>query len=117
MVTIEVAIQQPYYASHTIMLHCNFKNAIIMSNFFNNGLRTPNIFERAKAYDNWNEGNFQPQEDGYGSISDKYNSYKKVYDQLSEKEKTLSFILPISRDMTALTMRSCPTFRQLQVTV
>ena len=31
-----------------------------MSNFFNNGLRTPNIFERAKAYDNWNEGNFQP---------------------------------------------------------
>ena len=65
-----------------------------MSNFFNNGLRTPNIFERAKAYDNWNEGNFQPQEDGYGSISDKYNSYKKVYDQLSEKEKTLSFKHP-----------------------
>ena len=21
----------------------------------------PNIFERARAYDNWNEGNFQPQ--------------------------------------------------------
>ena len=37
----------------------------------------PNIFERARAYDNWNEGNFQPQEDGYGSISDKYNSYKR----------------------------------------
>ena len=54
----------------------------------------PNIFERARAYDNWNEGNFQPQEDGYGSISDKYNSYKKVYDQLSEKEKTLSFKHP-----------------------
>lgn len=34
-----------------------------MSNFLNNGQRTPNIFERARACDNWNEGNFQPQED------------------------------------------------------
>ncbi len=48
-----------------------------MSNFLNNGQRTPNIFERARACDNWNEGNFQPQEDGYDSISDKYSSHKK----------------------------------------
>lgn len=65
-----------------------------MSNFYNNGQRMPNIFERARAYDNWNEGNFPPQEDGYGSISDKYNDYKKVYNQLTEKEKTLSFKHP-----------------------
>ena len=26
-----------------------------MSNFFNNGQRIPNIFERARACDNWNE--------------------------------------------------------------
>ena len=65
-----------------------------MSNFLNNGLRTPNIFERAKAYDNWNEGNFQPQEDGYGSISDKYNDYKEVYNQLTDEEKSLSYRYP-----------------------
>ena len=32
-----------------------------MSNFFNNGQRMPNIFERARAYDNWNEGYVQQQ--------------------------------------------------------
>ena len=62
-----------------------------MSNFYNNGQRMPNIFERARAYDNWNEGNFKPQEDGYGSISDKYNDYKKVYNQLTDEEKSLSY--------------------------
>jgi hypothetical protein len=40
---------------HTVILHCNFKNAVTMSTFFNKGQRTPNIFERARAYDNWNE--------------------------------------------------------------
>ena len=54
----------------------------------------PNIFERARAYDNWNEGNFQPQEDGYGSISDKYNDYKEVYNQLTDEEKSLSYRYP-----------------------
>lgn len=57
-------------------------------------MKRPSIFEIATAFDNWNEGNFKPQEDGYGSISDKYNSYKKVYNQLTEKEKTLSFKHP-----------------------
>ena len=61
-----------------------------MSNFLNNGQRTANIFERARACDNWNEGNFQPQEDGYESISDKYSSHKEVYNQLNDKEKKLS---------------------------
>ena len=55
-----------------------------MSNFFNNGQRMPNIFERASACDNWNEGNFQPQEDGY---EDKY--YK-----LTDDEKSLVFRHP-----------------------
>ena len=72
-----MVIQQPCRKGHTVILHCNFKNAIIMSNFYNNGQRMPNIFERARACDNWNEGNFQPQENGYSSISDKYNSYKR----------------------------------------
>ena len=65
-----------------------------MSNFLNNGQRTPNIFERARACDNWNEGNFQPQEDGYDSISDKYSSHKEVYNQLNDKEKKLSWKHP-----------------------
>ena len=65
-----------------------------MSTFFNKGQRMPNIFERARAYDNWNEGNFQPQEDGYGSISDKYNDYKEVYNQLTDEEKSLSYRYP-----------------------
>ena len=34
-----------------------------MASYFK-GQRTPNIFKRARACDNWNEGNFQPQEDG-----------------------------------------------------
>ena len=62
--------------------------------FYNNGQRMPNIFERARAYDNWNEENFQPQEDGYGSISDKYNDYKEVYNQLTDEEKSLSYRYP-----------------------
>ena len=64
-----------------------------MASYFK-GQRTPNIFERARAYDNWNEGNFPPQEDGYDPINDKYKDYKKVYNQLTEKEKTLSFKHP-----------------------
>jgi hypothetical protein len=49
------AIQQPCRKGHTVILHCNFKNAVTMSTFFNKGQRMPNIFERARAYDNWNE--------------------------------------------------------------
>ncbi len=52
-----------------------------MNNFFNNGQKTPNIFERARAHENGNEGNFQPQEDGY----------EKTYKTLSNDEK--SFVL------------------------
>ena len=64
-----------------------------MASYFK-GQRTPNIFERARACDNWNEGNFQPQEDGYDSISDKYSSHKEVYNQLNDKEKKLSWEHP-----------------------
>ena len=32
-----------------------------MGNFLNNGQRRPNIFERARACDNWNEGYVQQQ--------------------------------------------------------
>ena len=32
-----------------------------MSNFFNNGQRMPNIFERARAYEDGNEGYVQQQ--------------------------------------------------------
>ena len=66
-----------------------------MSNFFNNGQRMPNIFERARAFDNWNEGEFQPQEDGYDSINDKRDKYKKVYNQLNDEEKSLSYRHPL----------------------
>ena len=55
-----------------------------MSNFFNNGQRIPNIFERARAYDNWNEGDFQPQEDGY----------EDTYNTLSNDEKSFVFKHP-----------------------
>ncbi|MBO5787869.1 MAG: hypothetical protein J6R07_04260, partial [Bacteroidaceae bacterium] len=55
-----------------------------MSNFFNNGQRMPNIFERARAYDNWNEGNFPPQEDGY----------EETYKTLSNDEKSFVFKHP-----------------------
>ncbi len=55
-----------------------------MSNFFNNDQRMPNIFERARAYDNWNEGNFQPQEDGY----------KDKYYKLTDDEKSFVFRHP-----------------------
>ena len=61
---LKVANQQPCRKVCTVILHCNFKNAVTMSTFLNKGQRMPNIFERARAYDNWNEGNFQPQEDG-----------------------------------------------------
>ena len=56
-----------------------------MSNFFNNGQRMPNIFERARAYDNWNEGNFPPQEDGY----------EDTYYALSNDEKSFVYRHPI----------------------
>ena len=56
-----------------------------MSNFFNNGQRMPNIFERARAYDNWNEGNFPPQEDGY----------EDTYNTLSNDEKSFVYRHPI----------------------
>ena len=55
-----------------------------MCNFFNNGQRMPNIFERARACDNWNEGNFQPQEDGY----------ENTYNTLSNDEKSFVFKHP-----------------------
>ena len=60
-----------------------------MSNFFNNGQRIPNIFERARAYDNWNEGDFQPQEDGY----------EDTYNTLSNDEKSFVFKHPLIADM------------------
>ncbi len=56
-----------------------------MSNFFKNGQRMPNIFERARAYDNWNEGNFPPQEDGY----------EDTYYTLSNDEKSFVYRHPI----------------------
>ena len=46
--------------------------------------RTPNIFERARAYDNWNEGNFPPQED----------SYEDTYNKLTDDEKSFVFRHP-----------------------
>ena len=53
-----------------------------------NYLNRPSIFEIATAYD-------KPERDGYeSSINDKYDNYKKVYNQLNEKEKTLSFKHP-----------------------
>ena len=56
-----------------------------MSTFFNKGQRMPNIFERARAYDNWNEGNFPPQEDGY----------EDTYYTLSNDEKSFVYRHPI----------------------
>ena len=56
-----------------------------MSTFFNKGQRMPNIFERARAYDNWNEGNFPPQEDGY----------EDTYYTLSNDEKSFVHRHPI----------------------
>ena len=44
----------------------------------------PNIFERARACDNWNEGNFQPQEDGY----------EDTYYKLTNDEKSFVFKHP-----------------------
>ena len=60
-----------------------------MSNFFNNGQRIPNIFERARTCDNWNEGNFQPQEDGY----------EDTYNTLSNDEKSFVIRRPLIADM------------------
>ena len=56
-----------------------------MSTFFNKGQRMPNIFERARACDNWNEGNFPPQEDGY----------EDTYNTLSNDEKSFVYRHPI----------------------
>ena len=54
-----------------------------MASYFK-GQRTPNIFERARAYDNWNEGNFPPQEDGY----------EDTYNKLTDDEKSFVFRHP-----------------------
>ena len=57
----KVAIEQPCRKSRTVILHCNLKNAVTMSTFFNKGQRMPNIFERARAYEDGNEGYVQQQ--------------------------------------------------------
>ena len=44
----------------------------------------PNIFERARAYEDGNEGNFPPQEDGY----------EDTYNTLSDDEKSFVFKHP-----------------------
>ncbi|MBR2300737.1 MAG: hypothetical protein IKA41_02140, partial [Bacteroidaceae bacterium] len=59
-----MANQQPCRKSHKVILHYNFKNfknAVTMSTFFNKGQRMPNIFERARAYEDGNEGYVQQQ--------------------------------------------------------
>ncbi len=56
-----------------------------MSNFFNNGQRMPNIFERARAYEDGNEGYIKTQKDGY----------EKTYETLSNDEKSFVFRHPI----------------------
>ena len=56
-----VAIQQPCRKGSTAILHYNFKNAVTISTFFNKGQRMPNIFERARAYEDGNEGYVQQQ--------------------------------------------------------
>ena len=48
-------------------------------------MRIPTIFEIATAYENRNEGNFQPQEDGY----------EDTYNTLSSDEKSFVYRHPI----------------------
>ena len=52
-----------------------------------NYLNRPSIFEIATAYENGQEGIINPQNDGDG--------YKKVYNQLTEEEKSLSYRHPV----------------------
>ena len=52
-----------------------------------NYLNRPSIFEIATAFENGQEGIINPQNDGDG--------YKKVYNQLTEEEKSLSYIHPV----------------------
>ena len=56
--------------------------------------RTPNIFERARAYDNLNEGNFPPQEDGYEDTYNKLDTEKlqKLNYEKTKKVLKKSFI-------------------------
>ena len=49
--------------------------------------RRPTIFEIATAFENGQEGMLHPQNDGGG--------YKKVYGQLNERERTLTYRHPI----------------------
>ena len=52
-----------------------------------NYLNRPSIFEIATAFD-------KPNNDGYKSVSDKYDEHKVVYNQLNDKEKSLSYRHP-----------------------
>jgi hypothetical protein len=52
-----------------------------------NYLNRPSIFEIATAFENGQEGIINPQNDGDG--------YKKVYNQLTEEEKSLSYRHPV----------------------
>ena len=52
-----------------------------------NYLNRPSIFEIATAFD-------KPDNDGYNSISDKYDEHKEVYNLLNDKEKSLSWRHP-----------------------
>ena len=60
-----------------------------MGNFLNNGQRRPNIFERARACDNWNEGYVQQQRqqtnvfvlDGKGKIVYNHAGYTEGGEQ------------------------------------
>ena len=46
-----------------------------MSNFFNNGQRMPNIFERARAYEDGNEGYVQQQKPKTKELFDFFDNY------------------------------------------
>ena len=50
-------------------------------------MNRPSIFEIATAFENGQEGIISPQNDGDG--------YKKVYNQLTEEEKSLSYRNPV----------------------
>lgn len=67
-----------------------------MGNFLNNGQRRPNIFERARACDNWNEGYVQQQRQktnvvvnttriGYGKKSTVSEFTAMAYDETGNK--------------------------------
>ena len=61
-----------------------------MANYLYNNQKVPSLFEEAmlgRVYD-------EPKDDGYNSINEKYRNYKGVYNQLNEKEKSLSWRHP-----------------------